>query len=165
MSNLTIPSEAGSTFSEPQVAETPVLTNEERQLATFPYKAGDLLTIMFEGQRATMAKLFEIEESFGSQVLYEEEEGNLNDRKVQTRLHELYGYTVRELSEAMQELRSKPWKRNYDATDTRAFVNEMADAFHFVLEMMITAGISPMDLYEAYFRMHKKNIDRQDNGY
>jgi hypothetical protein len=142
-----------------------VITDEDRQLASFPYMKGDLLKLMYQGQRETMAKLHDIEDSNGSPVIFEEEEGDLNSRKVQARLHELYGYLSRELAEAMQELKLKPWKRTEVQTNTKAFVEEMADSFHFFLEMCITAGISPMDLYEAYFRMHKKNIDRQNNGY
>ena len=138
---------------------------EERQLATFPYMAGDLLELMFQGQRQVMQKMHDIEESNGSPVIFEEDEGDLDSRQVQARLHELYGYLVRELSEAMQELKLKPWKRTEVKTDVTAFVNEMADSAHFFFEMLITAGITPIDLYEAYFRMHKKNLDRQNTGY
>lgn len=137
----------------------------ERQVSTFPYKEGDLLELMFMGQKGLMDKYHAIEAANGSPVIREAEEGDLDNRKVQARLHELFGYMVREMSEAMQELKLKPWKRTEIATDTRAFVNECGDAAHFFFEFLITAGISPIDLYEAYFRMHKKNADRQDNGY
>lgn len=137
----------------------------ERQISTFPYKEGDLLELMFMGQKGLMEKYHGIEAANGSPVIRESEEGDLDSRVVQNRLHQLFGYMVREMSEAMQELKLKPWKRTEIATDTRAFINEVGDAAHFFFEFCITAGISPIDLYEAYFRMHQKNIDRQNGTY
>lgn len=125
----------------------------------------DLLTTIFQGQSELMDGYHEIEEKNGSPVVYGGDYGNLNSRRVQARIHELYGYLVRELSEAMQELKLKPWKQTEKLTDREAFVNEVGDAMHFFVELCLTAGISADDLFAAYFRMHQKNVERQDNGY
>lgn len=154
-----------STSTSPLSLPAQTASREQRQLDTFPYMKGDLLELMFQGQRSLMEKYHEIEEVNGSPVVYQDDEGDLNSRQVQARLHELFGYLVRELSEAMQELKLKPWKQTELETNVQAFVNEMADSAHFFFEMLITAGISPIDLYEAYFRMHQKNAQRQVNGY
>lgn len=120
--------------------------------------------MIFEGQRHLMTKYHNIEGANGSPVITREEEGNLDDRRVQMRLNELFGYLVRELGEAMQELRLKPWKRTRISTDKEALVNELGDAFHFFVELCITAGMNAEDLHRAYFRMHQKNNDRIDGG-
>lgn len=121
--------------------------------------------MIFEGQRHLMAKYHDLEQRNGAPVVSEEAEGNLDNRQVQARLHELYGYLVRELSEAMQELKLKPWKRTEIQTDREAFVNEIGDSLHFFVELCITAGISAEMLHRAYFRMHQKNNDRITGTY
>lgn len=125
----------------------------------------DYLSQMFAQQRELMLKWHELEESNGSPVIYEEDEGDLDSRQVQARLHELYGYTVRELSEAMQELKNKPWKKTDRETDVRAFIEEVGDTMHFLVEFCITAGISPKDLYESFARTQIKNVNRQNSDY
>lgn len=107
-----------------------------------------------------MTKYHALERDNGSPVITSDMEGELDNRQVQARIHELFGYLVRELSEAMQELRLKPWKRTEIPTDYLAFVNEMGDAFHFFVELCITAGMTSDDLHRAYFRMHNKNNER-----
>jgi hypothetical protein len=116
--------------------------------------------MIFEGQKHLMAKYHAIEKANGSPVITSDMEGNLDDRQVQARIHELFGYLVRELSEAMQELKLKPWKKTEVLTVDENFVNEIGDAFHFFVELCITAGISAEDLHRAYFRMHQKNNSR-----
>lgn len=120
--------------------------------------------MIFEGQRHLMTKYHGIELTHGSPVITRDMEGQLDDRRVQARIHELYGYLVRELSEAMQELKSKPWKKTVVPTDNTAFINEVGDAFHFFVELCITAGMTSEDLHRAYFRMHQKNNQRIDGG-
>lgn len=118
------------------------------------------LEMIFAGQRHLMTKYHALERDNGSPVITSDMEGELDNRQVQARIHELFGYLVRELSEAMQELRLKPWKRTEIPTDYLAFVNEMGDAFHFFVELCITAGMTADDLHRAYFRMHNKNNER-----
>jgi hypothetical protein len=121
--------------------------------------------MIFEGQRHLMAKYHMREASHGSPVITHDEEGNLDDRRVQARIHELFGYMVREAAEALQELKNKPWKQSTTPTDRAAFVNEIGDTFHFFVELCITAGMSSEDLHRAYFRMHQKNNERLSGSY
>lgn len=120
--------------------------------------------MIFEGQKHLMTKWHQLEASHGSPVITRDMEGDLDNRRVQARIHELYGYLVRELSEAMQELKNKPWKQTTRETDRAAFVNEIGDSLHFFVELCITAGIGPDDLHRAYFRMHQKNNQRIEGG-
>lgn len=123
------------------------------------------LEMIFEGQKHLMTKYHAIEKANGSPVITSDMEGNLDDRQVQARIHELFGYLVRELSEAMQELKLKPWKKTEELTVDENFVNEIGDSFHFFVELCITAGISAEDLHRAYFRMHQKNNSRLAGTY
>jgi len=121
--------------------------------------------MVFEGQKHLMTKYHDRERANGSPVITSDMEGDLDNRQVQARIHELYGYMVRELSEAMQELKLKPWKQTEIATDKTAFVNEIGDTFHFFVELCITAGMTAEDLHRAYFRMHQKNNSRLAGTY
>lgn len=121
--------------------------------------------MVFEGQKHLMTKYHAREQANGSPVITSDMEGDLDNRQVQARIHELYGYMVRELSEAMQELKLKPWKQTEIATDKTAFVNEIGDTFHFFVELCITAGMTAEDLHRAYFRMHQKNNSRLAGTY
>lgn len=116
--------------------------------------------MIFEGQRHLMTKYHMREAANGSPVITRDEEGNLDDRRVQARIHELFGYMVREGAEALQELKNKPWKQSTHLTDREAFVNEIGDTLHFFVELCITAGMTSEDLHRAYFRMHQKNNER-----
>ena len=120
---------------------------------------------MFASQRRLMDKYHHIEGSNGSPVIPQELEGHLDNRQVQLRLHELFGYLMREMAEAMAELKNKPWKQTEELTDRRAFVEEIGDALHFLIEFCLTAGIGPEDLYSSYRVTHDKNIERQNSGY
>lgn len=125
----------------------------------------DLLRTIFAGQKILMARLEDIEEHYGSPVVGPQDYGDVNSRTVQMRLHELFGYMVREGAEAMQHLHSKPWKTQYKPTDRDEFEEEIVDTFHFFVEMCITAGISADRLFELYFAKWETNHVRQDTGY
>lgn len=125
----------------------------------------DLLKRVFAAQRGLMEKYHELEEVNGSPVVYSEDEGDLDSRLVQARLHELFGYMVREMAEGMQELKLKPWKRTEVKTDVPAFISEVGDVFHFFIEFCITAGLSAEDLAKAYFKEHVKNHARVSGSY
>lgn len=127
--------------------------------------AFDQLRTIFAGQRQLMDRYHEIERNNSSFPVETADLGEIDFRLVQARLHELFGFLVRELGEAMQELRSKPWKQNYAPTDVDKFIEEMADSLHFYVEMCITAGVGPDRLFQAYFKAWEKNRGRQDNGY
>lgn len=125
----------------------------------------DLLETMFLLQRQLMERYHEIEEANGSPVIYEDQEGQINDRQVQARLRQLFGFAIQEWSEALQELKNKPWKQTERSTNYPAFVEEVADVLHFFIEFCITAGITVEDLYDNYTAKHRKNQERQSNGY
>lgn len=125
----------------------------------------DRLSLLFDGQRAFMDRVREREQYNGSPEPGAEYHGVLNSRQVQNRLHEIFGYTVREFSEAMAHLKKKPWRNEAPDVDRDEFEEEVIDTFHFFLEFMITAGITPEVLFEAYQRKMAVNVARQEGSY
>lgn len=145
---------------------TPSVPSQPVELRLVPQVVAlDLLTQIFQGQQALMLRYHQIEAQNGSPVILADQQGKLDDRQVQARLHQLFGFALREWAEAMQELKNKPWRQTENPTDRTAFVNEVGDVFHFFVEFCITAGITPSELHQIYFKMHDKNVARQSSNY
>ena len=125
----------------------------------------DLLEAMFCRQQILMNKYEEIEANNGGNVVLKKDFGDLNDRKVQMRLKECAYRVVEELSEATNCLKNKPWKDDEVATDEVHYKEELADTFHFFLELLITSGFTYESFAEYYFRKAEVNKFRQDSGY
>jgi dimeric dUTPase (all-alpha-NTP-PPase superfamily) len=91
---------------------------------------------------------------------------DLNNRRVQARIHEAFGHVIRELAEAMQHLDgSKSWKDNPRPVDVSGFNEEIVDALHFFVEMCVLAGIDAEDLFRLYFEKNVVNHNRVEQGY
>lgn len=126
---------------------------------------GDLLRTIFEGQHDLIAKYHEIEHSRGALVVDPGNFGEIDHRFVQWRIKDLAYRTVEELSEATNCLKNKPWKQSEVETDRVHFYEELADAFHFFIELCITAGMDAEDLALIYHRKHAVNQFRQRSNY
>ena len=74
----------------------------------------------------------------------------------------------RALGQELAELvDSVPWKwwAGYQQFDKQNAKVEVVDMFHFLVSIAQTLGLSPTDLYEAYMKKNKVNLERQDSGY
>jgi hypothetical protein len=93
--------------------------------------------------------------------------GDLENRRVQAGIREFAGYTIEELlGEAISgHLKNKPWKQTDRPVDRDAFLDELADAWHFLIEMHVIAGITPTEVFKAYFAKTLINQHRQQTGY
>jgi len=127
-----------------------------------PAGVPDILQTMFKQQREHMEKYAEIAPD--AQVP-PELWGDIDNRQVQAAVREFASYTVEELYEAINHLKNKPWKQTDKTTDLGAFHEELADAWHFWIEMHIIAGIDPTAVFRAYFAKTLINKERQSNGY
>lgn len=69
-----------------------------------------------------------------------------------------------ELQEALDEMGWKPWasSRHFN---TEAVQNELVDAWHFFMCLMLLAGMDPELLWQKYQEKIKINIRRQTEGY
>lgn len=74
---------------------------------------------------------------------------------------------VEEWFEALKHL--KNWKK-HRATEVKdldkgAFIEEMSDAMHYFLEVLILAGVSPDDFFQIFMNKGDTNIKRINEGY
>jgi dimeric dUTPase (all-alpha-NTP-PPase superfamily) len=69
-----------------------------------------------------------------------------------------------ELHEALAEVGWKPWASSRHINED-AFKGELVDAFHFFMNLCITVGLDPQELYVRYIKKRAKNIARQEEGY
>jgi hypothetical protein len=69
-----------------------------------------------------------------------------------------------EINEAMNETGWKPWATE-DSINVEAFRGELVDAFHFMLNLLIAAGIQPHEFYTAFLEKNDRNARRQLEGY
>lgn len=125
----------------------------------------DLLATMFSQQRQHMGAYNGILDEKGITPLSEDELGELTNERVHRAAREFASYTVEELYEAINHLKGKPWKRSFNAPDREALLEEIADAWHFFIELHIILGISPSDIFMAYFKKTLVNKQRQQSGY
>ncbi len=68
-----------------------------------------------------------------------------------------------EMSEAIDSLNWKWWKKDTDDWDNIKV--ELVDMLHFWVSMCTVAGLEPDEVYDLYFKKHKLNEKRQDEGY
>lgn len=69
-----------------------------------------------------------------------------------------------ELHEALGEVGWKPWATNRHINE-EAFVSELVDAWHFLMNLIIVSDASSEDFVKAYYAKRAKNIKRQEDGY
>ena len=132
----------------------------------FPMRGSyDMLRTIFEGQTLLMQKYADQERRNGEPMPEMDDWGSLDSRTVQMRLHSLYGFIVREMSEAMAHLDAKPWKDNPRPVNEDKFYEELGDTLHFFVEFCLVSGLGSKGLFDQYFRAWEKNRDRQASGY
>jgi dimeric dUTPase (all-alpha-NTP-PPase superfamily) len=74
----------------------------------------------------------------------------------------------RAMSQEVAELTDcVPWKwwAKYQAFDRQNARVEVVDLFHFLISMAQVLEMSADDIFEAYAKKHRVNLDRQDSGY
>lgn len=71
---------------------------------------------------------------------------------------------IDEAHEALAETSWKPWAKG-DFLNREAYKGELVDEWHFFMNKLIVAGITPHELYESYLAKRRINIQRQVDGY
>ena len=121
----------------------------------------DKLEHMFELREKFMEAIRDKRGAYGTWPV------ELSDKKSQQLIREIALKGIEEMFEALGEL--KNWKshrltENPDV-DRQAFLEEIVDAFNYFMAVLILAGVSADEFFEAY---KKKDIvihDRLNNGY
>ena len=124
----------------------------------------DMLDQIFRKQMDLMMKYHEIEKRNGC-LITPDVPVDLHSHLGQHRLKDFAWRITEELGEAMSCLKNKPWKATPMATDIQHYKEEIADAFHFFVELCILSGISSNDLFEIYMKKNVVNTFRQGSGY
>jgi len=112
----------------------------------------DKLEILFEEQKKLMDRYnmptIDINTLHGQEVL----------RQVGMRLFE-------EIGEIFHCLKNKEWVENQTEVDKKAMFDEVADVWHFFIEMMILLKLTPEDCTKLYLAKNKVNHKRLDTKY
>ena len=92
---------------------------------------------------------------------------DLTSKKGQQFLKDIRNHLMEELYEAGQHLKNAKSHRATDIpeVDREAYKEELVDALHLYLELVIASGISLDELVEAYMAKGEVNFDRIKNGY
>lgn len=125
----------------------------------------DLLVNMFIQQLHHKQEYDQIYIAKGLNPVPQGEWGNLNNPALQTEIRMTGAFVIEELMEAINLLKNKPWKQTFKPTDPDAFYGELADAWHFWLELMILSGMTPDLIQKHYFKMSDKNVQRRSENY
>jgi hypothetical protein len=70
-----------------------------------------------------------------------------------------------EVTELLDALPWKPWKKSYVEVDLNNISIEIVDIFHFVIELAIIWGLDSKTLFNIYSKKMQENIDRQKKRY
>ena len=72
--------------------------------------------------------------------------------------------TLDELHEGLAEVGWKPWASSKHI-NRDALKGELVDVLHFYINLLGVIGVTPDELFEAYFNKAAKNKKRQEDGY
>lgn len=135
-----------------------------RDFKDVPLPNGDFLKAIFEFQRELMKKYEEIERKSGL-LQTDEVPVNLDSYAGQARLKDFAWRITEELGEAMNCLKMKPWKQTPQITDQDHYREELIDALHFFIELLILSGFTPEDVVGTYLQKANVNKFRQRSNY
>ena len=123
----------------------------------------DLLKMMIDKQKELMEKYGEIERRKG---IDSHHPIDIHTCRGQQRVKDLMWRIVEELGEAANCLKNKPWKKSELSTDVDHFNEELSDALHFFLELLISVHIDSADkIANLYLKKARVNKFRQRSNY
>jgi hypothetical protein len=90
---------------------------------------------------------------------------DLDDPRGQDMIKVVCYLIVEELSEATNCLKMKPHCKTHIHTDRDHFYEELSDALHFFLELLLLVGLSAQDVLKLYLLKSQVNEFRRESGY
>jgi dimeric dUTPase (all-alpha-NTP-PPase superfamily) len=115
-----------------------------------------------------MNKPDQLDELFRLQKELNERIGVHTDRMTETERQQWLLNYCRAMSQEVAELTDcVPWKwwAKYQQFDKQNARVEIVDLFHFLISAAQVMEISSAELFEAYAKKHRVNLDRQESGY
>jgi hypothetical protein len=129
----------------------------------------DLLQLIFDKQFELMKKYHDIESNnLGFEFPAVKTMGiglDINSTRVQYRIKDMMWRVTEELGEAANTLKNKPWKNTHMLTDEVHYLEEIIDAVHFFVELLIMSGFTPESLAIMYLNKNAVNHFRQRSNY
>lgn len=122
-----------------------------------------LLTAIFEKQKSLHEKYVDIETKKG--ILTSHGPVDLNTCHGQQIIKDFMWRVTEEIGEAANCLKNKPWKSTEMLTDEAHYKEELMDALHFFIELLILSGFTAESAYDLYFKKNKVNQFRQGSNY
>jgi len=92
---------------------------------------------------------------------------DLDDQTTETRIENIKLNVLActaELHEALDEISWKQWA-TAQFFNENAFKKELIDVAHFLINLMLHAGMSSDEFFELYVAKNKRNFERQAEGY
>jgi hypothetical protein len=124
---------------------------------------GDMFKAIFTRQKELEVKYHVIEKNNGA--LVQELPLDLNTFLGQERARMLIYRVAEEMFEAGNCLRNKAWKQSQVPVDSDHFLEELADATHFLVQLYIELGLTAEDVCNLYFKKSEVNKFRQETKY
>ncbi len=116
----------------------------------------DRLTAMLYTQRDLQAKSFK------------HDFGTMSDEERMRYVRDNVLALTDELHEALGECGWRPWATS-NHMHVSAYLGELVDAWHFLMNLMLASGIAPSvladRLYDSYMEKQARNAQRQAEGY
>ena len=115
-----------------------------------------------------MNKPDKLDELFRLQKELNERIGVHTDRMTETERQQWLLNYCRAMNQEVAELTDcVPWKwwAKYQQFDKQNARVEIVDLFHFLISAAQVMGISSAELFEAYTKKHRVNLDRRESGY
>jgi dimeric dUTPase (all-alpha-NTP-PPase superfamily) len=109
-----------------------------------------------------LAELFRLQKQLNQRI------GVDTDRMTDAERQQWLLNYCRAMSQEVAELTDcVPWKwwAKYQTFDRQNARVEVVDLFHFVISAAQVLGMSADDIFEAYTKKHRVNLNRQESGY
>lgn len=126
---------------------------------------GDLLKLIFDRQKELAEKYHEIESRNEGREVPKIGELDINSYAGQRRLKDFAWRVTEEIAEAMLTLKLRPWKSTPQLTDIDHYVEELIDALHFFVELLMLSGLDAEMTAKLYLQKNEVNKFRQRSNY
>jgi len=103
-------------------------------------------------------KMFQLQKLLQLKIGYQPEQYRMDYFK------DMFIGCITELCEVIENTAWKPWKKS-SKTDLIKTRKELIDVWHFLINLSISAGLTPETIFNEFIKKNEINNRRQDNGY
>jgi hypothetical protein len=126
---------------------------------------GDLLKLIFQKQKELAEKYHDIESKNEGREVPRIGNLDINSYAGQRRLKDFAWRITEEIAECMLSLKLRAWKQTPQITDVDHYQEELIDALHFFVELLLLSGLDAEMTAKLYLQKHEVNKFRQRSNY